>query len=93
MTCRCPASTTCHMPTTPNAVATAWGQAIQRQREHVMKMSRAELAGELDVSREMVRLWETGQHAPSSRMQSVLIAKLGIDPGTVARLIQAGAAA
>lgn len=75
-----------------NTVATAWGKVIQQQRESVLGMSRAELGAHLGVTRHAVRLWETGEHAPSSSMQGLLIEKLGIDPATVADLIREAAA-
>lgn len=77
---------------TSNRTADAWGQAIAAQRAE-LKMSRAAVADTVGVSRAMVGMWERGEHAPSSRMQGELIAKLGIDPVTVADLIRTGAAA
>lgn len=77
---------------TRNAVAEAWGQAIKERRQGLLNQSRAEFADRIGVTRQMVRLWEEGVHAPSSQMQGRLINVLGIDPGTVAKLIQAGAA-
>lgn len=73
-------------------LAAAWGDVISRQRQHVLKMSRAQLADHIGVTRHMVRLWEKGIHAPGPRMQAVLIDKLMIDPVEIARLIRAGAA-
>lgn len=76
-----------------NRVAAAWGAEIKARRtSRPFEMSRAELADHLGVSRQMVRLWEEGVHAPSSHMQSTLIQKLGIDPVAVAKLIQKASA-
>ena len=79
---------------TTNTVAKAWGAEIKRARESKpFCMSRAQLADHLGVSRQMVRNWEKGINAPSSRMQGKLIAEMGLDPVRVANLIQRGAAA
>ena len=73
---------------TTNTVAKAWGAEIKRIRtSKPFNMTRSEMAGHLKVSRQTVRLWEEGVHAPSSQMQAVLIQKLGMDPVTVAKLI------
>ena len=68
-------------------IAQAWGQEIASRRK-LFGYSRAELANKLDVSREIVRQWEAGNHAPSARMQSMLIEELRIDGATIARLIE-----
>lgn len=67
-------------------IAKAWGQEIASRRK-LFGYSRAELAAKLEVSREIVRQWEAGNHAPSPRMQSLLMGELHIDAMTVARLI------
>ena len=73
---------------TTNTIAKAWGAEIKRTRTNrPFNMSRAELAEHLDVSRQTVRLWEEGIHAPSSHMQGVLIRRLGLDPMRVAKLM------
>lgn len=76
---------------TTNRVASAWGAEIKARRTaRPFEMSRAQLADHLGVTRQMVRLWEEGVHAPSAPMQGRLIQLLGIDPVTVAKLITAG---
>ena len=67
-------------------LAAAWGTEIATRRK-LAGLSRAHLAEELEVSREIVRLWEAGEHLPSPRMQSVLIDRLSLDTATIARLI------
>lgn len=81
------------MDTNTHPVAAAWGEQIKAQRTLIYKMSRADLAAKLGVSRQMVRLWEEGVHAPSPRMQGALIRELGIHASVVAQLIQQGSAA
>lgn len=77
--------------TTPNSIATAWGEEIASRRQ-ALEMSRAQLAERLDVSRRMVGLWETGVHAPSSPMQMRLIAEIGVDLSRIADAMKEGVA-
>jgi len=74
-----------------NPYAVAWGETIRAQRE-LAKLSRRDLAAEVEVTPTMVGFWEQGRHAPSPRMQALLIQKLGIDPVTVSKLVLKGAA-
>lgn len=79
------------MSTSPNALAAAWGQEITSRRQN-LDLTRAQLAARLDVSRQMVRLWETGVHAPSSPMQMRLIDEVGVDLSRIAEAMKVGAA-
>lgn len=79
------------MDTTAHPVAKAWGTEIERRR-NIAGWSRAELADHVGVTRQMVRLWEEGEHAPSPKVQALLIDKLAIDVTTVAELIREGVA-
>lgn len=79
------------MDATQHPVAEAWGAEIQRRRE-LAGWSRAQLADHVGVTRQMVRLWEEGEHAPSPKIQALLIDKLAIDASTIAQLIRDGVA-
>lgn len=72
-----------------NPYALAWGHEIRERRE-LFGLSRRDLAAQVDVTPTMVGFWEQGRHAPSPRMQALLIGKLGIDPVTVSKLILKG---
>ena len=74
---------------TKTAYAKAWGAEIRARRE-LLDLSRRDLADDVDVTPTMVGYWEQGRHAPSPRMQAILIRRLGIDPVTVGSLILKG---
>lgn len=68
-------------------LAEAWGREIKARRE-LFSLTRIQLAEHLGVTRQIVRLWEKGEHAPGPKMQSHIIQYLGIDPVTVAKLMR-----
>lgn len=72
--------------------ARAWGKAIQNRRER-LGLSRAQMADQLGVTRQMVRLWETGTHTPSPAMQDELVDRYQLDPVVIANEIWANKAA
>ena len=74
---------------TKTAYAKAWGAEIRARRE-LLDLSRRDLASDVKVTPTMVGYWEQGRHAPSPRMQALLIQRLGIDPVTVAKLVLKG---
>ena len=71
------------------AYARAWGAEIKARREQ-FELSRRDLAAIVEVTPTMVGFWEQGRHAPSPRMQALLIQRLGIDPVTVGKLALKG---
>lgn len=77
---------------TKTAYARAWGAEIRSRRE-LLKLSRRDLAEMVEVTPTMVGYWEQGRHAPSPRMQTVLVQTLGIDPVTMGSLILKGGGA
>lgn len=76
---------------TTNPHAQAWGAEIKARREAAGE-SRADLAEALDVSRQAVAYWEAGRFTPSPAVQAALVARYGIEPDVLARIVTAVAA-
>lgn len=64
----------------PNSIARRWGTAIRLQRMKVKKISVADLAEAVGVSRASVYDWEAGRTTPHPEKHVAIAEALGIHP-------------
>lgn len=69
-----------------SALARAWGDEIRARRKQY-GLDQRQLADHLGVSQATVSRWETGVMVPGAVMQARLVARLGIDPVALHRLV------